>query len=461
MSHLDQWEKDLRRRLAEHESPKPAFGWEKLAARMAEAGLEQHEPRPEETGITPRTDKSRRRRTALWVTTLSAAACLTAVWMLDTHRPETLPDVAIAPTGQTAAPAQHGVPGAHRTPLVAGNAAPTRPDRSASTETPARRTATAAPEAERTLALTATAPASLQAAPPPAAAAGAAQPVADETPETATDASKETDALTESTPPPTLQAKTRTARTSRTFAATTGTTKRTPRHTLTLALHAATASATRDSRDGYFALSSPSLGSAEVANSQTEAQNDLGLIAGENLNRSVDTRIHHHAPLQFGLSLSIPLANRWSLRTGLTYTRLSTDIESGSSASYYLTEQRLHYVGVPLEIGYTFFRSRVVNFYAGAGGTIEKCVKGTQTTAFHVTDTYKSATETDGSVGRGLWQGSLHAAAGAQLNLTRGIGLYFEPRFTYYIPDGSSLPNLRHDQPWRFGWQAGLRFSLP
>lgn len=461
MSHLDQWEKDLRRRLAEHESPKPAFGWDKLAARMAEAGLEQHEPRQINAAPTPRTDKRRRRWAAAWATTLSAAACLTAVWLLDTHRPETLPDETIAPTGQAAASAQHGEPGARHTPLMAGNAAHTRPDRSAPTETTARRTATAEREAERTLALNATAPASLQAAPPPAAAAGTPQPVAAETPETGTEASGETDAQTGSTPPATLQAKTRAARTPRTYAPTPGTAKRTNRHTPTLALHAATASATRDSRNGYFALSSPSLGSAEMANTQTEAQNDLGLIAGENLNRSVDTRIHHHAPLQFGLSISIPLTGRWSLRTGLTYTRLSTDIESGSSASYYLTEQRLHYVGVPVEIGYTFFRSRAVNFYAGAGGTIEKCVKGTQTTAFHVADTYKSATETDGSVGRGLWQGSLHAAAGAQLNLTRSLGLYFEPRFTYYIPDGSSLPNPRHDQPWRLGWQAGLRFSLP
>lgn len=261
--------------------------------------------------------------------------------------------------------------------------------------------------------------------------------------------------------PATAQANPRASRSPRTFATPSRTTKRSARHTPTFALHAATASGTHNSQGGYFALSSPFLGSATAANGYTEARNDLGLIAGENLNRDVGTRIRHHAPLQFGLSLSFPLTERWSLTTGLTYTRLSTDLESGSAASYYLTTQRLHYVGVPLQAGYTLFRSRPVNFYVAAGGTIEKCVKGTQTTAFHVDDTYKSATETDGSLGRGLWQGSLHAAAGAQLNLTRGVGLYFEPRLTYYIPDGSSLPNARHDQPWRFGWQAGLRFSLP
>lgn len=188
---------------------------------------------------------------------------------------------------------------------------------------------------------------------------------------------------------------------------------------------------------------------------------DLTQLLFSNLNREVTTRVKHQTPLQLGLSVNIPLTGRWSLGTGLTYTRLATDITSGSDASYSLTEQRLHYVGIPVQVRFTALASRWADLYVSAGGMLEKCVYGVQTTSLYVNDFYKSQTSSDPQhVGRGLWQASLGASAGVQLNLTPSVGLYFEPGFTWYPSDGSSLYNIRHDKPCQFTMQGGLRLTL-
>ena len=209
--------------------------------------------------------------------------------------------------------------------------------------------------------------------------------------------------------------------------------------------------------DGYMAKN---LDPSQHPNQSKPGNSDWDLVVAENLNREVNTRISHHVPFQFGLNVAIPLTSKWFVSTGLTYTRLTTDITSGSDASYFVTKQRLHYIGIPIHAGYTFFSSRPFNAYATAGFQIEKCVSGTQSTTYSIDQSYRSSSAYHNKLGRGLWQASFNASAGLQFNVTRNIGLYFEPGVSYYVPDGSSLPSIRHDKPWQFSMQGGLRFSF-
>ena len=149
-----------------------------------------------------------------------------------------------------------------------------------------------------------------------------------------------------------------------------------------------------------------------------------------------NSRVHHRQPIRFGLSLRYRLDDRWSIESGLTYTRLSSDITTIILDETTVTEQRLNYIGLPLNISYELWRSRSFGLYVSGGGMIEKCLDSSP------------------------WQFSLNGAAGAEYKLTDYFSLYAEPGLGYYFKDGSSTPTIYKDHPLNFNLSFGLRFNL-
>lgn len=192
---------------------------------------------------------------------------------------------------------------------------------------------------------------------------------------------------------------------------------------------------------------------------QTDAPPTVSPVVGENLRQPTASRIRHRLPLQFTAGADFPLTQRLTLGSGISYTRLTTDIEGGSTTAFYRTRQYLHYIGVPLRLGYTFARTSFADFYANAETRIALCVGARQETDFIVKDG-PAPPSTTAHDGRGLWQGSFTISAGAELHLGRRAGLFVEPGVTYALPDGSTLPTPYHDHPFRFSLQAGLRWKL-
>jgi len=148
-----------------------------------------------------------------------------------------------------------------------------------------------------------------------------------------------------------------------------------------------------------------------------------------------DRQIHHRQPVRFGLSLRYQLSSRWSVESGLSYTRLSSDITTQTWGTTTVTEQRLNYIGLPLGVSYQLWASRYFGLYATAGGTIEKMLDGSP------------------------WQFSLNCAAGVEYRLTDHFSLYAEPGIGYYFPDGSTTPTIYQDHPLNLNLSFGLRIS--
>ena len=71
-----------------------------------------------------------------------------------------------------------------------------------------------------------------------------------------------------------------------------------------------------------------------------------------------DSYIHHRQPVRFGLSLRYRLTDCWSMESGLSYTRLSSDIMTTENGITSMTEQRLNYLGLPLNIIYNLWQTR-------------------------------------------------------------------------------------------------------
>ncbi len=209
----------------------------------------------------------------------------------------------------------------------------------------------------------------------------------------------------------------------------------------------------------------------DVGSSYTEV-----LFPNSDVNSS--TRVKHKMPVTVGASLKWNLNDNWAIETGLVYTLLSSELTSGSS-SYIKEEQKLHYVGIPVKVQRSIWKSKRFNLYASAGAMVEKCVSGkvecsyvTDNTQYPVSsgipssgvrnqgDADASSKKENYSFDVDPLQFSVGAAVGAQVNLAKRLGLYVEPGVTYYFDDGSDIETIRKEHPFNFNLQLGLRIDL-
>lgn len=88
-----------------------------------------------------------------------------------------------------------------------------------------------------------------------------------------------------------------------------------------------------------------------------------GSIMENNLYRDVVTNVKHKQPIRFGVSIGFDINHKWSLTSGLTYTKLTSDLFSGSDSYYYTGEQVLHYVGIPIAVRYKILEYSKFSLY--------------------------------------------------------------------------------------------------
>ena len=152
--------------------------------------------------------------------------------------------------------------------------------------------------------------------------------------------------------------------------------------------------------------------------------------------------VKHHQPVSFGLSVRKGLAKGFSVETGVTYTLLSSDVQTVVSDAR--IDQKLHYIGIPVRANWNFFDKDRFTLYVAAGGMVEKCVYGK---LGHDKLTINPL------------QFSVAGAVGAQFNATKHVGVYVEPGVAYFFDDGSSVQTIRKETPCNFNIQAGVRFT--
>ena len=165
-------------------------------------------------------------------------------------------------------------------------------------------------------------------------------------------------------------------------------------------------------------------------------------------------------PLSFGAGVKLRFTDRWSLGMGVNYTLLTsrfsgkytkvTDGVASLPISSDIKSQQ-HYIGIPVNVYYNIVSRDFINFYAYAGGTVEKCVANryqVQTTPIiNHSETVKGV------------QLSANAGIGVEFLLGKYVGLYLDPSLRYYFR-GSQPKSIRTAQPLMLGFEMGLRFNL-
>ena len=162
-----------------------------------------------------------------------------------------------------------------------------------------------------------------------------------------------------------------------------------------------------------------------------------------------EERQKHYQPISFGLSVNIPISSSFSLTTGLVYTRLRSDFVVVMGGYPMTTEQTLYYLGVPLNAQYRLWGYKGLKVYGVAGVAADYNIKSQQ--------------EMEGltqEISRDRWQFSLKGGLGVEYDVIPQLGIYVEPGLKYYFDNGSRVQNFFKDKPTNFNLQVGLRWNL-
>lgn len=177
-----------------------------------------------------------------------------------------------------------------------------------------------------------------------------------------------------------------------------------------------------------------------------------------NQGKSVKTEYKHRLPVRVGLNVAYRLTDRLSVESGVSYTRLSSDMKDGTQDNYSSGSQKLDYIGVPLNVKYRAFGYRRLSVYASAGLLTEKCVSGKTTHEYVISGEKKKHEAED--VAAKPWQLSVNAALGAQFDVLRNVGVYVEPGVSYYFDDRSPLSTIYKEKPLNFNLNLGVRYTI-
>lgn len=161
----------------------------------------------------------------------------------------------------------------------------------------------------------------------------------------------------------------------------------------------------------------------------------------------VRIRTKHHQPIKSGISVRYNFNDRWGIQTGITYSLLSSDFTYENHDRYYVKNQKLHYLGIPVSASYSVMRGRHYNVYTIAGVELEKLV-------------HHEASPVDIPVKESCPQYSANASFGAELKFTAVVSVYVEPGFIYSFNNGSDVENIYKEKPFNFNLNVGLRVNI-
>lgn len=169
-------------------------------------------------------------------------------------------------------------------------------------------------------------------------------------------------------------------------------------------------------------------------------------------------------PLAAGLGFRYNFNDRWSIGSGVNFTILSRSFagdyimvgEDGvaqSAEHYGSIRNNQVYFGVPVYAFCNIITNRVIDFYAYAGGEMDKCIYNkyllqSATGKFGHEEKYK-----------GL-QWSVKAGLGVEFIVTEDLGIFIDPQVGWYFKNSKEYGNIWNYQPLMFGVNLGLRLRI-
>ena len=165
---------------------------------------------------------------------------------------------------------------------------------------------------------------------------------------------------------------------------------------------------------------------------------------------------NHYFPISAGLNLTYSFLNdKMAVGLGLNYSYLYSKYEALVDRRYDANvKQSVHYIGVPLNLYYNIVGNEYITFYASLGGMMERALK------IDYDVTTLSGEKMDRYITPKGFQWSVNVGVGFEYRFVKFMGIYVDPRLTYYFQEKSQPFTVRSEQPLQFNLEIGFRFHL-
>jgi len=211
---------------------------------------------------------------------------------------------------------------------------------------------------------------------------------------------------------------------------------------------------------GYATLNGATMSISDEIWTAGYEDNPLMDILLANQDQQIDAKIRHKVPVTFGLSVyrNLDKNKKWGIGAGINYTKLATELQSGSDSYFIKSDQTIHYLGIPVQINYNVINKGRFTGYVTAGGLVEKAIAGNIKTKYIVNNEIKE--ETTENINKKPLQLSVNSALGVQFKVIEKIGIYAEPGIGYHFKDNSSFSTIYNDKPLNFNLKFGIRLLI-
>ena len=163
-------------------------------------------------------------------------------------------------------------------------------------------------------------------------------------------------------------------------------------------------------------------------------------------------------PFSVGLGLQFNITPRCAVGTGIRYTSLQrTFMGDYKGEGFYLPQTDIdnhqHWLGVPVNVYYSFVNTHRWNVHVFAGGAAEWLLDND----FLI---HNSPSDIHYHLRGSSPQWSAGVGLGVEFKITPFLGIYIDPSFRYFFATERQPRSLRTIQPLRFDVEAGLRFNI-
>ncbi len=192
----------------------------------------------------------------------------------------------------------------------------------------------------------------------------------------------------------------------------------------------------------------------------TETSKNLMTATGTVDNLS---EMEHDQPISFGLTLSKAITDNLSIESGLTYTYLSSRLKNANDNFRVEETQKIHYLGIPVNINYTLFTFNRFKIYASLGGMLEKDIYGEyrklgtgETADFNSTAEEEEVT----TISQRNPQLSVNAGVGLSYPFIQKLRIYGKVGGAYYFDAGNQYKTIYSDRKIIMDLNIGLKYEF-
>ena len=191
---------------------------------------------------------------------------------------------------------------------------------------------------------------------------------------------------------------------------------------------------------------------ASVAGSRVMASSAFGgaLEHSHMVEHVSDTK--YSLPVNAGLQIQFPVGENMAVGVGVNYSMLKSKYDCLIDKVHYNVKQKLHYIGIPVNVYGLVVERNNFSFYVNAGVTLEKGIR-----AVYELNSYRDSQKYRADI-EGV-QFSINAGLGVEYKFGNAVGLYFEPNLVYYT-NSEVMYSIRTDQPFQVKADIGFRFHF-